>query len=791
MDPVQQQYSNSYSYSNIQEKPINWRKYFFLFLTNWYWFLITVFITVSISYLKNRYTLDRYQASAILLIEDEEGADDLLTEIRSVRRRRAKTDLSNEIAKLKTFSLHRRTIDSLKWDVFWTAHGRIAMTRPLYKTPPYYIDTDNASKQWYLNQTFFIDNINGESVKFYNNNGIETILHLNAWQEIAGWKFRISKSHNTGGYASYSFNIPEPNSLAKRYLTSVSYEAMEDQGTVITISSQGPVAEREIDYINILCDNYINTGLERKQLIAENTLEFVNDQIQIIQDSLRKTERQLLSFRINKSVVDLSQEGQQAYEKLQKFYDQKTQLSLKKNYYEYLKKYIDSKHDPQAIVAPILLDVNDQMLIAQVENLQKLYEEREMLSYSVEPENPGLIQINSRIQNSRNKILEVIDGLIQNNDLTRKQIEIEEEEIENELLQLPVSEQELLTIQRKYEVNNQFYTFLLQKRAEAGIQKASTVSNIRILDKATIYTITSTGTKVSFVYLIAIILGILVPAGIIFIVEYFDNRIKDRNDIEDNTHLPILGVISHDITGKNIPVQTWPGSAFAESFRHIRTNLQYILREPDDKVIMISSTISGEGKTFITMNLAAIIAMNNKKVLLCDFDLRRPSLHKIFNMDNSKGISTYLAGKSNFQDIIHASNIEGLDVMITGPIPPNPAELLETDNMNDLFTKARMDYDFVIIDTPPVALVTDAMLISKYTNANIFVIRQNYSPKGILEIINKLEEKQIKSISILVNDIHESRIFGYRYYYGYGYSYSYHYKYGYNYYQDNDDEKGK
>jgi capsular exopolysaccharide synthesis family protein len=772
----------------IIEKPINWRKYIYLFVSNWYWFLITIFIAMSVAYLKNRYSLPVYRSSATLLLEDEEGSSDLLGELRSIRRSRRAVDLANEIAKLNAFSLHRRTIESLGWDIFWTGLGRVAMERPLYKNPPYYIETDSTSKTWYLNQTFFVEQPDSSRIRLFNKNGIDVILNLDEWNDLHGWIFRIRRSDFSPSYTSHSFVIYSPNLLTQKYRSKTNYESDEEKSSIIMVSSQGPVIERENDYINALCENYIHTGLERKRLIAENTLEFIQDQILIIQDSLQKTEKQLLAFRINKNAIDLSREGEIAYDKLQKIYDQKTQLQLKKNYYEYLKEYILNKRDPQAIISPTLIDANDQLLITQVQNLQQLYEEREQLEFSAALENPGVIQINARIQTIRNKVLDILDGLIHSNSLSWQQIDTEERSIEQQLLSLPVSEQELVNIQRKYDVNKQFYTFLLEKRTEAGIQKASTVSNVRILDSANNFNIIGIGTKKSTLYFIALLLGLMIPGGIIYLADSLDNRVKDRSDIEEKTRLPILGVVSHDASGADIPVFTNPGSPFTESFRHIRTNLQYILREPERKIIMVTSTISGEGKTFIVINLAAILAMNNKKVLIAGFDLRRPSMHRIFNMSNDVGISTYLAGNVKVEEIIMPTNVNRLDVMVAGPVPPNPAELIETKKTEELFKKVSADYDYILIDTPPVALVTDSILISKYAHSNIFIIRQNYSHKGVLEMINNLNESKIKEISLLINDIRESKILGYRYYYGYGYEYGYSYgyqsKYGYDYYHD-------
>lgn len=769
------------------DRPLSWRKYIFLFLSNWYWFLITIFVAISLAYLKDRYTLPIYKANVNLLIEDEEGTDDIVNEIRSVRRWRRKTDLANEIAKLNSFSLHRRTVDSLAWNIYWTGHGRIARIRPLYKYYPYDIIIDSSSDEWYINQTFYIEPSDERKLRLYNKNGIDTIVNIDEWNNINGWTFNIQRNSNKISYASYSFIVHDRNTIAAMQRAKITYESDEEQGTLIKLSSQGPIPNKEVDYLNALCRNFMYTGLERKRIAAENMLEFVENQIKIIQDSLQRTERQMLNYRLNMNVVDLSEEMKQAYYKLQGLYERKTQLILKRKYYEYLDNYINEKNDPQAIIAPILVDANDQLLIEQVQNLQRLYEEREMLTFSASVENPSLVQLNSRIYTTTNKIHEILNGLIQNNELTQDQIDIEEQRINKQLMQLPISEQELLNIQRKYDVNNQFYTFLLERKAEAGIQRASTISNVRILDEAKLFLIEKTGTRSSIIYLLAIIIGLLIPSSIIILNDYLDLKIKDKNDVTDHTNLPIIGVVAHEVSGVDIPVLAKPKSAFTESFRQIRTNLQYILREPKQNVIMITSTVSGEGKTFIALNLAGILAISNKKVLLGGFDLRRPTLHKIFNTPNDQGISTYLAGQHNFTSIIRSTSLSNLDIINAGPIPPNPAELLETSGLEILIAEMKEIYDYIILDTPPIAMVIDAIVLSRFTSAIIFVVRQNFSHKPVINLINKYTiDKQLKGVSLLINDVNFSRILGYSNYYGYGYEYSYGYAYGYGdkYYSD-------
>lgn len=282
-------------------------------------------------------------------------------------------------------------------------------------------------------------------------------------------------------------------------------------------------------------------------------------------------------------------------------------------------------------------------------------------------------------------------------------------------------------------------------------------------------------------YMIAWLLGIFVPAILIFLADLLNNKIIDKKDIEKRTSTPVIGYISHNNLKTEIPVVENPGSTLAESFRSVRTSLKYFLKDKECPVISVSSTISSEGKTFVSANLAAIVAMSGKEVLLIGLDLRKPRIHRIFGVDNKSGISNFLIGEEKFEDVILKTEVENLYYASAGPVPPNPAELIESDLMRDFIEKARKKYDYIIIDTPPVAIVTDALLVSSFTDFYLFVVRQRYTSKNTIELIEELRRNEsIKSNGIVVNDISMS---GY-YSYGlrYGYSMGYGYNYGYNYY---------
>lgn len=769
---------NSYGYphtSNLQEdKPINWRKYLFLFLRNWYWFLITLGIALSIAFFKIRYTIPQYQATATLIVEQEENSQDMISQLRAVRFWRRQADLANETAKITAFTTIKRAVDSVHQDIFWTAHGRIRI-RPLYNSDRYHITVYRDSVDWYKNQEWFIDYINENTYRLYKEDVLDTILPLDKTISINGWKLSNTLV-SSSGYKTYSFVVNDPIALSKAYKQKLLVESDEESGTIITLRSEGPVGEREIDFLNTLSATYIVSELERKQTIAENTFLFIDEQISVILDSLKEAENQLLTFRLSNNVINLSREGEMAFERLKSFNEQRTRLKLQEDYYQYLRKYLEERNDPQTIIAPTLAVEGDQLLIAAVQDLQELYKERGTLELSVSTSNPSVERINERISGIRSRIIEIINGLIENNLFTQEQIQIEGQAIVDQLKNLPVNEQLLLNIKRKYDLYNQFYTYLLQKRAEAGIQKASTISNARLLDAARPDNLVPVGSDKKIIILFAILLGILVPSVILLLRDLLDNRIREREDILNRTNIPIIGVIGHSTDVKGLLSKDYSISAFTESLRRIRTNLAFAMREKDQKVIMITSSVSGEGKTFTAANLAAIIALNHQKVLLLGCDMRKPTLHKLFNISNESGITNYIIGNKSLEEIITPTSVENLYVAAAGPVPPNPAELIETEEMKLLFEYARKNFDYIIIDTPPNILVADALSLANYADLTIYLVRQNHSHKGVLEVVNSMrDEEKLPKTYLLINDIKPSKSFGYQYYYGYGQGYNYGY----------------
>ncbi|TFH36139.1 MAG: polysaccharide biosynthesis tyrosine autokinase [Bacteroidia bacterium] len=464
--------------------------------------------------------------------------------------------------------------------------------------------------------------------------------------------------------------------------------------------------------------------------------------------------------------------------------EERSVLFLQRDYFNYLQGYISDKERMGEIIAQSMIGINDLFLersILELSNLQKQYRD---LLLTLSPDMPAVKLV-------QDEIGQKVKGLQANveSNLDRVAISINDVEqritgVEKEISRLPATERKLIGIQRKFDLNNTVYTYLLEKKAEADIALASRVSDNRVIDFADINNAIPVKPRKGRNRLIAFILGILIPVSGIVVIDFFNNKIIDRMDIERLTDVPVLGFISHNDYKSEIPVLSRSGSTLAESFRSVRTALKYY-KTPDGKaIISISSTVSSEGKTFISVNLAAIMALLGKKVLLVGLDLRKPRLHKILDTDNSIGMSVFLSGNAEYDEVIKKSEVDNLWYAPSGPVPPNPAELIESEYMSAFLKQARNDFDYIILDTPPVAIVTDALLLSPYSDINIFVVRQRYSSKNTLSLIQELYHSgKFKNLALIVNDISLSGYYGYGLRYGYAMSYG-GYNYGYNLYGD-------
>jgi tyrosine-protein kinase Etk/Wzc len=781
------------NYNLPEEENIDIKRYLSMFISNWYWFAVSLFIALSVAYSINRWSEKVYTVSSTLLIKDDQfgGVNADLTNIfPGTESFRSQQNLTNEIGILKSYTLNYEAIQELEdFHVEYIEIGRrgIVETR-MYTSSPFIVVYDSLEKQT-IGQTIGIKIISDSTYRLEINGG-KSISQEKTFGDkfvIPGFDFKIelrdSQNFEFDHDASnkYYFYFNHLGELANLYRNKLSVEPIEESASVVTLSVSGFVTSQECDYLNKLMQVYIRYGLDFKNLTAGQTIKFIEDQLKLISDSLHIAEGDLENFRLVNKLIDISKEGSFIQTKLEQIDNEKSSLLLQESYYLYLKGYIESKNENEDIVAPSVVGVTDQLLIRLVDELSKLQQQKKKLAMNLkEPAEPLKI-VEANLITTRSALAENVNSGLQNIERSKADIDERLSRTEQEVRKLPSTERQLINIQRKFDINNTVYTFLLEKRAEAGIAKASNVADNRIIDDAGYFTSERIIPKSKRNLLLAFLLGLFIPGLCIVLIDYLNNKVIDKKDIEKGTNAPILGFISHNSLKTEMPVVENPGSTLSESFRSLRTNLKYFVKDTQCPVISISSTISTEGKTFISVNLAAILAMSGKKVLLTGLDLRKPRIHRIFDLKNEKGLTTYFIGETKYEDVIVKTKVENLWFAQSGPVPPNPAELIESAKMTTFITRAKKEFEYIVIDTPPVAIVTDALLVSPLTDFYIFVIRQRYSSKNTLGLVEELyKNENIKSLGVLINDINISGYYGYGLRYGYSLGYGYYY--GYNYY---------
>jgi tyrosine-protein kinase Etk/Wzc len=769
------------------------KRYISLFISNWYWFAFTLFIALTLAYAINRYSDKIYTVSSTLLIKDDQSGG-LGSGVGSVLPGgdmfKSQQNLKNEMGILSSFRLNDSVMKKLDdFHVVYVSIGRRKIVESrMYKTCPFSVVFDSLETEP-KGIKVGISILSDSTYRIEFNDGLrfDSIMSFGTKFNKFGFDFAIIPRFADGnimasnGSNDYYFYFVDPESLANEYRSKLSVTPIEKDATLVTLSVSGLVPEQEADYLNMLMAVYKQYGLDNKNETASKTIEFIDKQVEIISDSLNIAEGKMEKFRKSNNFLDLSKEGALIQNRLEQFENEKMAFELQLQYYNYLFDYLNIKNGGGKIISPSVMGITDPILLRLVNELSDLQKEREKLGLNLDSNQPALELMDSQAEGVREALKENVRNGIAGLKLSINETNDKISVVETEIGKLPSTERELITIQRKFDLNNTVYTYLLEKRAESGIAKASSVSDNRIIDEASQSRASLIKPRASHNLMLALILGLLFPMAGIFLIDYFNDKVIDKKDVEKRTKVPVIGSISHSVGESGITVFEKPGSSFSESFRSIRTSIKYYIKENEKAVITVSSTLSSEGKTFISVNLAAIIAMLGKRVLLVGLDLRKPRINKYFEFDDSLGMSTYLSGNCSYEEITKQTQIKNLFYVPSGPIPPNPAELIETEQMRLFIEKAKGEFDYIILDTPPVAIVTDALLLAPYAGLNLFIVRQRFSSRSTIDLIEQLNKQgKLKNMAIIINDINLSGYYGYGMRYGYAMGYGY--TYGHNYY---------
>jgi capsular exopolysaccharide synthesis family protein len=751
---------NKYS---LEEETINLKELIRHILKKWYLFVIFGVIGLIGGFIVTKIIQPKYEIQAKLYAPNKNeniGIQDIFNNMRIS----AQTDKLNYVGILGSFSLTKQTIENLDWRISWY-EDVVFSENDLYIYAPFKIESFNPLLNLPrikinvipINNEFCEISVN-EKIK---RNGVEKKIDFTTRYKYGDslqneyFNFILNKEagRSIDINKKYFFTFNDLSSLSNLYIEKLDISLENREADIIVLTVEGSQPEREADYLNELCRVFINFGLREKNRTAENTVNFIDAQLLGIVDSLQSAGQSFTNFRSRNRIVDLSQEAGLVVERLELLESQESQAKMRLEYYQNLSSYLGDADKMEQVIAPSVVGITDPALNSMVVSLGDLYSQKSTLSFSVQDKNPSLLALENDIKYMRQSLDENLKNLISNAEIELTSLQQRKSQINNQLAQLPKKEQDLGNIKRQFDLNNELYTYLLKKRAEAAITKASNVPDVKILDFASVETANRLEPKTPIILMIGLFLGLLIPGLIILYIYYTDQSIKNKEDIEKITSIPVINIIGHSRKKEELPVLNHPHSGITESFRILRTNLDFLAAKDDNKVIAIHSTIPYEGKTFFAINLASIIAQNNKSVLLIGADMRKPKIQTIFNLPNEKGLSTFLINRNQIDDIIVNSRIRNLNIITSGPTPPNPTELLGNGKMKTLLNKAREYFDYVIVDNAPSSVVADALITGEEADINLFVTRSEYTSKDQVKLINQYKNQgTFKNIFIVLND---------------------------------------
>ncbi len=788
-------FENSYNSESIDIK-----SYISNIIRIWYFFPISLLICFSIGYYINIKTVRKYKATSTILIKKESKSSNSDNFTNGFGLFDNQQNIENEIGIIKSYALSEATVINSNHFISYYKPNKLRRDN-IYKSSPFIVTLDpfhpqliglyklkfknNSEIQIEIEEhnNILYDYISFNPISSINSSKIRSIKgKIGEWIETPWIKLKIDYrdpvSPDLRMYNGdlFYFQLRDLQSLAVELNSSINAEPTSKKSDIIDINIVYDNPNESMDFLNEFIEQYTKNNLNEKNKIASSTIEFIDSQLTTLSDSLHNNESQLELFRKNNKVINIDIQVQGTYNETQKIASNLAMARLRTKYFDYLDDYLKTNNKLENIVTPSVMGITDPILNKLVNDLFELSSEKAKLQFNTTTNNPLIININKKIADLKKALFETIASLNNSTQIEILELSKNLSFYDKELLKIPETERSLIGIQRNFKINNDIYTFLLQKRAESAIAKASNTPDSQLIDKARAINTNPITPNKKLIYLLSLLIGMFLPIVFVIIKKNLYDYIESKSDIIPITKIPIISNIPHSDYPNATVVNDFPKSDIAESFRGLRTKLKFVLNNVSNNTILITSSVPAEGKTFSAVNIAIGYAITNKKTIILGLDLRNPGLSKVFDSDNHFGISTFLSGQSTIEESISNTYIENLDYFSAGPIPPNPSELIGTEKMVQLIDELKKKYEYIVIDSPPINIVSDAIQLFPYMDAILYIVRLNYTRKRFLEDINHLYlSKQVKNIGIIMND--DTRRDSYEYRYKYGYKYRYNYSY--------------
>ncbi len=771
------------------EKPVDLRlllhKYFVRF---WWLYLAGVLIAGAGAWLYLRYTTPLYQVRSTMLVKTPESSTGDVSQefiLGELGLAPPANNLENEIQILKSRSLMLEVVSRLNLHIIYEAEGRIKRGEQYLRSPVLIEYHQLAEGIGGLSME--LDPHESDTSRCYIAIGESAPMEVVFGDTVrTNWGLFVFRRNpdvprwSNEGQTIIRFVHPE--SVAQSYAGRVQLKRIGDWSSVLEMSLRDPVSQKAADVLNMLAEVYNEASIQDKNRVAANTYEFINERLKSFTAELSESEGALESFKTRNTIPgDIMMNVTTTMQEFRANDAELSRLQLQQEIIDDLEKQLSTATGAFELL-PANFAVENADLSSQTSKYNELLQDRRRRLRTLNEDHPSVLEINERIAALRTVVLSTLQSV--RGELRRKVNTLNEKNkfLQGSLRSMPGIERELIEITRQKNIKENLYLYLLQKREEAAISMAVTASNSRVLDAAQPSN-SPVEPQRQLAYAFAIILGLGIPLGIAVLADLLNDTVQSPDDIRSATSAPVAGAIGHSRSGKHLVVTRSSRSAVAEMFRLLRANLQFLHPGNESQVWLVTSGASGEGKSFVSLNLGMTLAIGGKRVALIGMDLRKPKLLKYLGFDSPehqrmRGLTHYLIGEASLPDIIHPSGFhDKLFFIPSGPIPPNPSELILQDRTAELFTTLRQQFDYIIVDTPPIGLVSDAMLLNPHINGALFLVRQGVSKKESLQLLDDLYvHKKLHNIAVVFNGVGGRG--SYRYGYSYGYSYGYGYGYG-------------
>jgi tyrosine-protein kinase Etk/Wzc len=761
-----------------------------------YLYVALIILCIAAAFLYNHFSHKVFEASASLSpVENKTStilsSNEMFNGLQSLE---SLKNVENDVTTLSSFSLVYSTVNSMNLEVSYFSEYKkfIKQTNELFGTSPFTVSIDKSHIQpidakiyvTILDESSFRLTASQKKVTFYNYVDNQTVSENNIVEIDTICKFNETISNKTIRFSvslnkefliqnspikyQYFFKFNHLDLLANEYLRRLQVAKASPLASIIKIKFSEGNRDKTITFLNRYLSTFLEANLAKKNNVALNTVKFIDSQISEVSDSLVLSESTLRNYKSANQVMDLSFQGQRIYDQMTEIETQRANLQVQERYYNYVINYFKANQDMSGLVPPSSMNVADPLINQLITTLYDLNAQRSTLIAGSNPQKNIFIgQIDTKIEIQKRTILENFTNNLNTLTLSLNELDYRQDKLSKEISRLPRTEMNMVSMQRKFQLNDAIYTFLLQKRSEAQISLASTNPDYEIIEPARTITSKIISPKRSINYMMALFFGLLLPTLYLLIRDFLDDKIRSINDAEYMLHRSVMSVIySNNLKSESV-VAEFPKSAISESFRNLRSSLFLKSDHEKSKVILITSSQPQDGKSFVSLNLSSSIASVGYKTILIDCDLRRPTLHIKLKQDNSSGLTNFMMKKASPENIIKNTAVPNLDFISAGPVVPNPSELIESGVLDNLINYLKTQYDYIVIDTTPVGIVADAILMMKYSSKVLVVIRNNYTRKDIFaNVLNNLKSNKLNNFDIVYNDLnlHKS---SYRHYSNY------------------------